>query len=88
MKASKFTDAQKAFILKPGEAVCPLLISAPRLGSARRHTSTGRTSMPECFCREMKRLKLLEDENSRLKRIVADLSLDKEMPQDVLRRKL
>jgi putative transposase len=37
---------------------------------------------------EMKRLKLLEDENGRLKRIVADLSLDKEMLQDVLRRKL
>jgi len=32
---------------------------------------------------EMKRLKELEDENARLKRIVADLSLDKEMLQDV-----
>jgi putative transposase len=37
---------------------------------------------------EMKRLKELEDENTRLKRIVADLSLDKEMLQDVLKRKL
>jgi putative transposase len=37
---------------------------------------------------EMKRLKQLEEENSRLKRIVADLSLDKEMLQDVLKRKL
>jgi len=37
---------------------------------------------------EMKRLKQLEEENSRLKRIVADLSLDKEMLQDVIRRKL
>lgn len=36
---------------------------------------------------EMKRLKALEDENARLKRIVADLSLDKEMLQDVLKRK-
>ena len=36
---------------------------------------------------EMKRLKELEDENARLKRIVADLSLDKEMLQDVLKRK-
>jgi putative transposase len=32
---------------------------------------------------EMKRLRELEDENNRLKRIVADLSLDKEMLQDV-----
>lgn len=36
----------------------------------------------------MRRLKQLEDENNRLKRIVADLSLDKEMLQDVLKRKL
>lgn len=37
---------------------------------------------------EMKRLKQLEEENARLKRIVADLSLDKEMLQDVIKRKL
>ena len=37
---------------------------------------------------EMKRLRQLEEENARLKRIVADLSLDKEMLQDVIKRKL
>ena len=37
---------------------------------------------------EMKRLRELEDENNRLKRIVADLSLDKEMLQDIVRRKI
>jgi putative transposase len=37
---------------------------------------------------EMRRLKQLEDENGKLKRIVADLSLDKEMLQDAIRRKL
>ena len=37
---------------------------------------------------DMKRLRELEDENSRLKKIVANLSLDKEMLQDVLKRKL
>lgn len=36
---------------------------------------------------EMKRLKQLEEENGRLKRIVADLSLDNEMLQDIIRRK-
>ena len=34
----------------------------------------------------MPRLKALEDENARLKLLVADLSLDKEMLQDVVRR--
>ena len=37
---------------------------------------------------EMRRLKQLEDENAKLKRIVADLSLDKKMLQDVIRRKI
>jgi putative transposase len=37
---------------------------------------------------EERRLKQLEEENSRLKRMVADLRLDKEMLQDVIRRKL
>ena len=37
---------------------------------------------------EMKRLRQLEEENGKLKKIVADMSLDKEMLQDVIRRKL
>jgi putative transposase len=37
---------------------------------------------------EMKRLKQLDEENRRLKKLVADLSLDKEMLQDVIRRKI
>ena len=37
---------------------------------------------------DMRRMKLLEDENTKLRKLVADLSLDKEMLQDVLRRKV
>lgn len=37
---------------------------------------------------EMKRLKQLEDENTKLRKLVADLSLDREMLQDIIRRKL
>jgi putative transposase len=37
---------------------------------------------------KMKRLRQLEEENTRLKRLVANLSLDKEMLQDVIRRKM
>ena len=37
---------------------------------------------------EMRRLRQLEEERARLKRIVADVSLDKEMLQDVIKRKL
>ena len=37
---------------------------------------------------EIRRLKQLEDKNTKLKRLVADLTLDKTMLQDVLRKKL
>jgi putative transposase len=37
---------------------------------------------------EVKRLRQLEEENAKLKRLVADLSLDKAMLQDVLQKKL
>jgi len=37
---------------------------------------------------ELRRLRQLEDENSRLKQVVADLMLDKQMLQDVLKKKL
>jgi putative transposase len=37
---------------------------------------------------EMQRLKLLEDENANLRKLVADVSLDRDMLQDVIRRKL
>ncbi len=36
---------------------------------------------------EVRRLKVLEEENRKLKQLVADLSLDKQMLQDVLRKK-
>jgi putative transposase len=36
---------------------------------------------------EVRKLKLLEEENRKLKQLVADLSLDKQMLQDVLRKK-
>ena len=37
---------------------------------------------------ELRRLRQLEEENTKLKRLVADLSLDKVMLQDVVRRKI
>ena len=88
MRASKFTDAQKAFIIKQGESGIPVseICRTAEIGQATYFNWKKRYGglMPS----EMKRLKELEDENTRLKRIVADLSLDKEMLQDVIKRKL
>ena len=88
MKASKFTDAQKAFVIKQGEEGTPVAEICRKAGISQATYFNWKKKYDGLLPTEMKRLKQLEDENGRLKRIVADLSLDKEMLQDVIRRKL
>ena len=88
MKASKFTDAQKAFILKQGEGDMTVSEVCRKAGISQATYFSWKKKYAGLLPTEMRRLKQLEDENGRLKRIVADLSLDKEMLQDVLKRKL
>ena len=73
--------AQIAFVLKQAEEVTPrrLRRCAARPGSAKRRSHNWRHKYGGLLPSEMKRLRQLEEENGRLKRIVADLSLDKEM---------
>ncbi|AXE63633.1 transposase [Hyphomonas sp. CACIAM 19H1] len=87
MRASKFTDAQKAFIIKQGESGIPVAEICRKAGISQATYFNWKKRYGGLMPSEMKRLKELEDENTRLKRIVADLSLDKEMLQDVLKRK-
>lgn len=88
MKASRFTDAQKAFILKKGEDGVPVAEICREAGISQATYFNWKKKYGGLLPTEMRRLKQLEDENNRLKKIVADLSLDKEMLQDVLKRKL
>lgn len=88
MKASKFTDAQKAFLLKQAEDGVPVGDICRKAGISQATFYAWRKKYAGLTPPEMRRLKALEDENSRLKRLVAELSLDKEMLQDVVRRKL
>ncbi len=88
MERSKFSEAQIAFVLKPAE-------DGTGIGEVCRKTGISEATfyawgkkyaglMPS----EMRRLRQLEEENAKLKRVVADLSLDKAMLQDVVSRKL
>jgi putative transposase len=88
MKASKFSDAQKAFIIKQGEEGTPVAEICRKAGISRATYFNWKKKYAGLLPTEMKRLKQLEDENSRLKKIVADLTLDREMLQDVIRRKI
>ena len=82
MKASKFSDAQEAFILTQGADRGPVaeICRRARIGQAKKYDGLLPT--------DMLRLKQLEDEKGKLRKLVADLSLDKEILQDVIRRKL
>lgn len=88
MKASNFSDAQKAFIIKQGEDGTPVAEICRKAGISHATYFNWKKKYAGLLPTEMKRLKQLEDENARLKKIVADLTLDREMLQDVIRRKL
>ena len=88
MKASKFSDAQKAFILKQGADGIAVAEICRRVGISQATYFNWKKKYDGLLPTEMKRLKQLEDENSKLRKLVADLSLDREMLQDVIRRKL
>jgi putative transposase len=88
MKASKFTDAQKAFIIKQGEDGVPVADVCRKAGISQATFVNWRKKYGGLMPSEVRRLRELEAENGRLKKIVADLSLDKEMLQDVIKRKL
>tara|TARA_R110002012_G_scaffold228898_1_gene401440 strand:- start:885 stop:1199 length:315 start_codon:yes stop_codon:yes gene_type:complete len=88
MKASNFSDAQKAFILKQGESGMPVAEICRKAGISQATYFNWKKKYAGLLPDEMRRLKALEDENNRLKKIVADLTLDREMLQDVIRRKL
>jgi putative transposase len=88
MKASKFSDAQKAFILKQGADGMPVGDICRKAGISQATYFNWKRKYDGLLPTEMRRLKQLEDENGKLRKVVADLSLDKEMLQDVIRRKL
>jgi putative transposase len=88
MKASKFSDAQKAFILKQGADGVPVADICRKAGISQATYFNWKNKYDGLLPTEMRRLKQLEDENAKLRKVVADLSLDKEMLQDALRRKL
>ena len=88
MKASKFTDAQKAFIIRQGDEGTAVAEICRKAGISQATYFNWKKKYSGMMPTEMKRLRELEEENNRLKRIVADLSLDKEMLQDIVRRKI
>ncbi len=87
MKKSRFTDEQIIGALKRLDGGIPAKDVARDLGVNVQTLYRWRKKFGGLDVNEARRLKQLEDENRRLKRLVADLTLDKQMLQDVASRK-
>jgi putative transposase len=87
MKKSKFTDEQIAFTLKQAEGGTPIAEITRRLGITEATFYRWKQKYGGLLPSEVKKMRLLEEENNRLKRIVADLTLDKQMLQDIVSKK-
>jgi putative transposase len=88
MKKSRFSEQQIAFVLRQAEEGTAVAEVCRKAGISEASFYNWRKKYGGLLPSEMKRLKQVEEENQRLKKLVADLSLDKEMLQDVIRRKI
>ena len=88
MKRSRFSEQQIAFALKQQELGTSVDEICRKMGIAEATFYNWKKKYSGLGPSELRRLKQLEEENAKLKRLVADLSLDKAMLQDVVKRKL
>lgn len=87
MKKSKFTEAQIVFALKQAEQGVAITEITRRMGITQATFYRWKKQYGGLMPSEIRKLKQFEEENNRLKRMVADLSLDVQMLQDVLGKK-
>lgn len=88
MKKSRFTEEQIAFTLKQAETGIAIAEICRKMGITEQTFYRWKKKYGGLMPSELKRLRQLEEENGRLKKIVADLSLDRQMLQEVLTKKL
>jgi len=84
----RFTDAQSAFALRPAASGTPVSEITRKMGVTEQTFYRWKKQFGSLGVPEIRQFRQLEEENRRLKRLVADLTLDKQMLQDVLSKKL
>jgi len=88
MKSSRYTAEQVAFAMRQAESGTSVAEICRKMGIAEQTFYRWKKKYTGMGVAEVRRLRVLEEENRKLKQLVADLSLDKQMLQDVLRKKL
>jgi putative transposase len=84
----RFTEQQIAFALRQASSGTAVTQITRKMGISEATFYRWKKQFGGMGVAEVRRLKQLEEENRQLKRLVADLTLDKQMLQDVLSRKL
>ena len=87
MKKSRYSAEQVAFALRQAESGTSVPEVCRKMGVAEQTFYRWKKRFAGMGVAEVRRLRVLEEENRKLKQLVADLSLDKQMLQDVLRKK-
>ena len=87
MPKKRFTNEQIAFALRQAENGTLVAEICRKMGVAEATFYRWKKVYAGMGVSEIRRLKQLEEENAKLKRLVADLSLDKTMLQDALQKK-
>ena len=87
MKRSKFSEEQIVYALRQAESGTPIGDVCRQLGIAEQTFYAWKKKYAHLGVSELRRLRQVEEENARLKRLVADLSLDKHMLSEALRKK-
>jgi putative transposase len=88
MKKTRFSEEQIAYILRQSEGGTPATEVCRQNGISEQTFYRWKKKYGGIGVPELRRLRQLEDENSKLKQLVADLSLDKAMLQEVVSKKL
>jgi putative transposase len=88
MKRKRYTEAQIAMALRQAESGTAVVEVIRKLGISEQTFYRWKRKYAGLGVAELRRLKQVEEENRKLKQLVADLSLDKKMLQDVLSKKL
>ena len=88
MKKSKFTEEQIAYALRQVEGGTPPAYICRQLGVSEATFYIWKKKFAHLGVSELRKLRSLEDENARLKRLVADLTLDTHMLAEALRKKV
>ena len=88
MKSSRFSEEQIAYVLRQADSGTPVADVCRSVGISEATFYVWRKRYASLGVSELRKLRQLEDENTRLKRLAADLTLDKHILQEVIKKKI